>query len=194
MNPHLAFEALTEPLVQHHRCWLWGNHSSILTEFPTIQQLEASHLQQEISLDFMPVVLLELSFSLSIFFGGIRIQFVVATNPDQVGPMNRASEISQNPMRGPTSLAPCNAVMAEETNRTVRLETLCLTVQGVGNTISLFSVKELNPCSSRSSLRGVTSSGRSIISLSTARTPNSWWARRGVAPPSAYSPVLPQRV
>ena len=117
-NVYLAFEALTDHQFDY-QCWLWGRYPRIViydacmklsSNFVTQTQLDASRAEQSIDVDLM-TVLLQLSILSPIFFGGVRVQFVVGagetvgSSPAWVGPRNRMSEKFRKSKKGsrPTS-------------------------------------------------------------------------------------------
>lgn len=109
----LAFLAVTDFLFES-QCWMWGKYPHIVLfdacmelpcNFVTEEQLTASRPELEVDSDLV-MILLKLSLVSPIYFGGIRVQFMlgagdtVGNSPAWMSPSNRISERFRKTPRG----------------------------------------------------------------------------------------------
>ena len=154
-DAYLAFEALTDHPFEY-RCWLWGKYPQIVTydacmklstNYVTREQAKASRPDLSIGVDLI-TVLLQLSILLPIFFGGVRVQFVVGagetvgSSPAWVAPGNRLSKVFIKSPRDPAKGSPEEEIALEDGNGAAFLEELGLKRVGIGD-ISSFTLTEL---------------------------------------------------
>ena len=115
-NAFLAFLALID-FPMEFRCWQWGDFPDILTfdacmkvgtDFITSTHLEASRPERDIDTDLVSI-LLKLTLVSPIFFGGLRVAFVMVDgvnsgdSPTWIGPRSRVSEMFHKSARGKTA-------------------------------------------------------------------------------------------